>query len=393
MHSSLPSEQRWVPVVSSIGAPLMPCRPVRARKLVQRGRAVKRWKNRLFYIQMLDLTEERTQPVAIGIDPGSKMEGYTVKAAHRTFLNIQSHARDGKAVQKSLEGRANARRARRGRNTPCRPPRFDNRAKKGWIPPSTLARWQFKFNILKWLTQLYPIITVVIEDVKAVTKEGKKRWNNSFSPVQAGKNWLYTRIESDGFQLLKVEGRTTYTIRQQLGLFKTPHKLSTGFSAHCVDSWVLANSITGNRLTPDHTEVLVLKPLTFPRRQLHRFTPSKGGTRTRYGGTRSLHLKKGTLVNHPKHGRCLVGGSNGTDRISLQTTIGYTRIAQNVKPENLTAISYSPWLLAGVAYPLFVKLERRQARRNLASLRSSLRGRNLLPVTNDGGLRLLEENT
>ena len=57
----------------------MPCRPVRARKLVQRGRAIKRWKNRLFYIQMLDLTEERTQPTAIGIDPGSKMEGYTVK--------------------------------------------------------------------------------------------------------------------------------------------------------------------------------------------------------------------------------------------------------------------------------------------------------------------------
>ena len=51
MKSPLPSKQRWVPVVSSTGLPLMPCRPVRARKLVQRGRAVKRWKNRLFYSQ------------------------------------------------------------------------------------------------------------------------------------------------------------------------------------------------------------------------------------------------------------------------------------------------------------------------------------------------------
>lgn len=384
MNSSLPSEQRWVPVVSSTGIPLMPCRPVRARKLVQRGRAIKRWKNRLFYIQMLDLETGVTQPTAIGIDPGSKMEGYTVKAAHRTFLNLQSHARDGKAIQKSLEGRANARRARRNRNTPCRPPRFDNRARRGWIPPSTLARWQLKLNLLRWLAQLYPITTVIVEDIKAITKEGKKHWNNSFSPVQAGKNWFYTRIESDGFQLLKVEGRTTHTLRQQLGLFKTPHKLSTGFSAHCVDSWVLANSVTGNHFTPDLTEVLVLKPLTFTRRQLHRFNPSKGGIRSRYGGTRSLHLKKGTLVHHPKHGKCLVGGSNGTDRASLHTTMSYNRIARNTRPEDLQVISYSPWLLIGNTHSLSVKLERRQARRNQASLRSSLQGRNLLPAMNDG---------
>ena len=147
---------------------------------------------------------------------------------------------------------------------------------------------------------------------------------------------------------------------------------------------MLANSVTGNRITPDHTEVLVLKPLTFTRRQLHRFNPSKGGTRSRYGGTRSLHLKKGTLVQHPKHGRCLVGGSNGTNQVSLHTTISYTRITQNAKPEDLQVISYSPWVLIGNTDPLSVKLERRQARRNQASLRSSLRGRNLLPAMNDG---------
>ena len=384
MRSSLPSEQRWVPVVSSTGLPLMPCRPVRARKLVQRGRAVKRWKNRLFYIQMLDREDGITQPVVLGIDPGSKMEGYTVKSAHRTFLNIQSHARDGKAIQKSLEARANARRFRRYRKTPCRPPRFDNRKRQGWLPPSTKARWQLKLNIVRWLAQLYPITTVIIEDVKTTTKEGKKSWNTNFSPIQAGKTWFYSRIESDGFQLLKVEGKTTHALRQQLGLYKTPNKLSTIFNAHCVDSWVLANSITGGHVKPDLIEVLVLKPLTFTRRQLHRFNPSKGGIRSRYGGTRSLNLKKGTLVQHPKYGRCLVGGSNGTNQVSLHNTISYTRITQNAKPEDLQVISYSPWILIGNTDPLSVKLERRQARRNQASLRSSLRGRNLLPVLKDG---------
>jgi hypothetical protein len=144
---------------------------------------------------------------------------------------------------------------------------------------------------------------------------------------------------------------------------------------------VLANSVTNTQLTPDHTEVLVLKPLTFTRRQLHRFNPTKGGSRQRYGGTHSLHLKKGTLVNHPKHGRCLVGGSNGVDRISLHTTTSYSRIARNSRPSEIRQISYSPWLLTGNTLPLSVKLERRQARRNQASLRSSLQGRNLLPAT------------
>jgi hypothetical protein len=40
---------------------------------------------------MLDIETGVTQPVVLGIDPGSKMEGYTVKSPHRTFLNIQSH--------------------------------------------------------------------------------------------------------------------------------------------------------------------------------------------------------------------------------------------------------------------------------------------------------------
>ena len=101
-------------------------------------------------------------------------------------------------------------------------------------------------------------------------------------------------------------------------------------------------------------------------------------------GTRSLHLKKGTLVQHPKHGQCLVGGSNGTNQVSLHTTMCYTRIARNARPEDLQVISYSPWLLIGNTDPLSVKLERRQARRNQASLRSSLRGRNFLPVMNGG---------
>ena len=54
------------------------------------------------------------------------------------------------------------------------------------------------------------------------------------------------------------------------------------------------------------------------------------------------------------------------------------------KPEDLQVISYSPWILIGNTDPLSVKLEHRQARRNRALLRSSLRGKNFLPAMNGG---------
>ena len=55
--SNIPSEQQLVPVVSSTGKLLSTCRPVRARKLVKRGRALVKWEGDIFYIQMLDIAD------------------------------------------------------------------------------------------------------------------------------------------------------------------------------------------------------------------------------------------------------------------------------------------------------------------------------------------------
>ena len=346
-HTSKASSQPWVPVVSSTGKPLMPCRPARARRLIEQGRAVKRWRNRIFYIQLLDREDGVTQPVAVGIDPGSKREAFTVKANHRTFLNLHIHAIDGEAIKKALEERRNLRRSRRYRSTPCRQPRQDRLRGNFWVPPSTRARWQLKLNILKWLSKLYPITDVIIEDVKAVTREGKKRWNSSFSPVQAGKNWFYTQLRLLGYTPILVSGTDTANLRELSGLTKTSNKLAEVFEAHCVDSWVLANSVVGGHTTPDMTKIYTLKPLRTSRRQLHRCNPQRYGVRPRYGGTMSLGVKKFTMVKDPKRGLCLVGGNNGNNRVSLHSIDGYFRLCQNANPENLQLISYAPWLLRG----------------------------------------------
>ena len=344
-NSNDPAKQRWVPVVSSTGKPLMPCSPKRARKLMKNDKAVPRYLKGLFYIKLTDRSDGDTQSVAVGIDPGSRYEGYTVKSGTRTFLNVNSLAADGKGIKKTMEARSNSRRARRQRKTPYRANRMNRSRSKGWIPPSTKARWQLKLNTLKWFARLYPVTHVAVEDVSVATEKGGSRRNSGFSAVQVGKNWLYSRIVALGYNLTTFRGNQTASFRSRLGLFKTKNKASKSFSSHCVDSWVLANEVLGNQLKPDIIHVLELKPLIRIRRQLHRLNFKEGGVRGRYGGTMSLGIQRGTLVKHVKHGKCIVGGNDGVDRVSLHSNISVKRLTQDAKLEDLQLIAHSPWIL------------------------------------------------
>jgi len=54
--------------------------------LIKKVKAVGRWFKDVFYIKLLHRADGEVQDVAIGVDPGSKMEAYTVKAEKRTFI-------------------------------------------------------------------------------------------------------------------------------------------------------------------------------------------------------------------------------------------------------------------------------------------------------------------
>ena len=168
----------------------MPCHPARARELVRKSKAVRRFNRGLFYIQLTGREDGDKQPIAVGIDPGSKKEGITVKSEAHTYLNIQADAVTW--VKEAVATRRQMRRARRYRKTPCRKNR-SNRA-IGGIPSGTKARWQWKLRLCRWLATFYPVACFVVEDLKAHTKGGK-RWNPSFSPLQMGKAWLYSGLE------------------------------------------------------------------------------------------------------------------------------------------------------------------------------------------------------
>jgi len=218
----------------------------------------------VFYIQLLDRQDGVTQPVAVGIDPGSRKEGFTVKSEVRTFLNIQADAVTW--VKDAVETRRNLRRSRRMRKTPCRQNRR-NRA-RGGLAPSTRARWGAKLRIATWLSKLYPITGFVVEDVCAVTKKFQRKWNSSFSPLEVGKHWFYEQLAKIA-QVETKEGWETKELRDALGLKKSTNKMAETFSAHCVDSWVLANGSTGGHTEPDNTRLMCLTPFRFHRRQLH----------------------------------------------------------------------------------------------------------------------------
>jgi hypothetical protein len=317
----------------------MPTTNWRADELVRKSKALRRFSKGVFYIRLTQRADGETQDVACGIDPGSKKEGFTVKSADHTFVNIQANAVTW--VKDAVETRRQLRQARRNRNTPYRQNRFNRVI--GGIPPSTRARFGWKLRIATWLSKLYPISKFVVEDIKAHCF-GKRGWNRSFSPLQTGKRFFYSELKKIAPVEIK-QGFETYEMRNALGLRKSKDKMSEDFSAHCVDSWVLANWWTGGHIKPDNKEMLLITPLQFSRRQLHVQNPIKGGIRKQYGGTRSLGFKRGSWVQHPKYGICFVGGSS-KGRISLHDLSSGKRLTQNAKSEDITFLHFSSWRTA-----------------------------------------------
>ncbi len=325
-----------VPVIYN-NKPLMPSSEKRARQMIESKKATPFWHRGIFCIRLNSPPSGfNLQQIVVGIDPGSKKEAFTVKSKAHTYLNIQADAVSH--VKKAVEDRRNMRRSRRNRKTPCRQNRKNN--KQGGLPPSTKARWQWKLRVVAQLAKIYPITDIIVEDIKAQIK-GKRKWDLSFSPLEIGKKWFYAELEQFGHVQL-IEGYATKSLRDTLGLKKTKDKLSETFEAHCVDSWTMANSIVWGHTVPDNTRIMFISPIRLHRRQLHAFQFAKGGYRRLYGGTRSLGLKRGSLVKHTKYGYCYVGGTMN-DRISLHYLKDGKRLTQLAKLSNIVFKTYNIW--------------------------------------------------
>ena len=177
---------------------------------------------------------------------------------------------------------------------------------------------------------------VCVEDIKARTIERAKQWNQSFSPLEVGKQWFYSKIEKR-WQLFTIQGWETQDIRDRLDLKKSSKKLSETFEAHCVDSWCLAYHTVGGQETPENRTIFCISPIPIGRRELHRQNPQKGGKRPRYGGTTWNGLVKNTLVKHVKYGITRISGFS-KQGISLYSLSG-KRLCQNAKTSDFRVLT------------------------------------------------------
>ena len=327
----------FVPVTSQTGQKLMPTRANKAGMLIKKGLATPYWSNGIFCIRLNYATEDAyTQDIVVGVDPGSKKEGFTVKSESHTYLNVQADAHSG--VGKKVEKRRELRRSRRSRKCPNRKNRTNRLANRERIPAGTRARWDWKLRILDWLSKVYPVTHVCVEDIQARTIERAKKWNTSFSPLEVGKQWFYTEIRKQ-WQLRTLQGWETKEIRDRLGIKKSSDKMSETFDAHCVDSWCLAYHTVGGSGIPDNTDLMSVSPIPIKRRELHRQQEAKGGKRSRVGGTvLGQGLVKNTLIRHVKYGLTRLSGVNAKGLFSIYS-MGNKRLTTGAKRSDFRVLT------------------------------------------------------
>ena len=326
-----------VPVISKENKPLMPCSEKRARLMMDRKEAKAYWQKGIFCIKLCkEVKDPKFQAVALGIDPGSKREGYTVATEKHVVLNITTNTKDW--VKKHVETRRSLRNARRHRNCPYRKSK-NNRSSfkiKNKTPPSTKTRWLTKINIIKYLQKILPITIINIEDIKAKTKKGQKEWNTSFSPLQSGKKLFYEEILILNIKLIKTLGFNTHLHRISRNFIKDKkNKLDYRWEVHNVDSHSLCEIAFKKNIIP-FKSVYKIEFIKYFRRQLHVISPITGNFRKEFGKTISLQIPKGSVVIY-KNKLCYIGGTS-KNKISIYNIISAERLGQCIKKENINVL-------------------------------------------------------
>ena len=167
----------YVFVLDKRKEPLTPCRPSRARHLLDSGRAVVH-KLFPFTIRLKDrlVKDSVVRPVRVKVDPGAQFTGVAVvredepgKPSLVAGLEIEHR---GARIRDNMTKRAGYRKRRRSANTRYRAPRFDNRRRpEGWLPPSLQHRVDTTVSWMVRLTRIAPVSGFSVESVKFDTQK------------------------------------------------------------------------------------------------------------------------------------------------------------------------------------------------------------------------------
>jgi len=164
-------------VLNKNGKPLMPCKPAKARHLLEQNKA-KVVTRKPFTIQLLWNCEHKTQSVKLGVDTGYRNMGISAVSNKKELLSAEVTLRTD--IPKKLQSRAMYRRARRSRLW-YRKPRFLNRSKpKDWLAPSIQHKLNTHIRLIEKVKKLLPITETIVEvasfdiqKIKNLNIEGK----------------------------------------------------------------------------------------------------------------------------------------------------------------------------------------------------------------------------
>jgi RRXRR protein len=286
-------------VLDRNGKPLTPTTPARARKLLEGGVAEMVWsKFGTFGIRMLVSTRCETPRTAIGVDHGTKFEGYSIVVGVENALNVKLDLPDKKRTLKKLEECRAFRRARRSRTCRRRPCRADNRGRKGFLAPSQKVIIDSRLKVIGELCRIYPASVAGVEDV--CFNHAARRWGAHFSTVEVGKAKVREFFADRGINVAEYKGYETQELREGFGYRKTSDKSADRFESHCSDSLALACAVaTGRRVEPG--PFLAVDDTYRPvRRRLHDTQPAKVGGREPYSTGTVSGLRKGPLIGTPR---------------------------------------------------------------------------------------------
>lgn len=113
----------YVFVIGLDGTRLMPCKPRKARKLIEAHKA-EIYKKQPFTIRLLYKTGCASQPITLGIDTGSQHIGIAVTSENKVLYQAEIELRSTMDKRSLMETRYSYRRSRRYRKTRYRSPKF-----------------------------------------------------------------------------------------------------------------------------------------------------------------------------------------------------------------------------------------------------------------------------
>lgn len=150
-------------IINKNKIPLMPCKPTKARKLLQQGKA-KVITLTPFVIQLNFGSSGYKQQTTLGVDAGSKHVGLSVTTEKQELFSLQLELRTN--IVDLLSTRRQNRRARRNRKTRYRKPRFLNRTstkKEGWLAPSIQNKIETHVKMVDKICKFLPITNIIVE--------------------------------------------------------------------------------------------------------------------------------------------------------------------------------------------------------------------------------------